>query len=321
MKKNLISFAVAAVIAAAPMGALADETPSVVVDGAPIIFSDQAPVIVNDRTLVPARGVFEAMDADVKWYESKNLVEITSDDNLRIVRMYIDNPVMEVYTFENSLLNAAKDEITLDVPPQLMNDRTMIPLRAIGEALKATVNWDENANEASIISGRHIKTESETAKVSLSAGADTAAAGETFDLFLNVSNMAAYPNCRVANAAAEIEFDKTAFELVSAALVNGDVEINGTLYDINNDYTANSSRIAVITADSSNSPDTDGKILKITVKSLTGTEGSFKLGNGFLTFNKNYSTTIGVEDESGIKTVGGIDLVVDQTPVTVNAGK
>ncbi len=34
------------------------------------------------------------------------------------------------------------EQITFDVQPQLINDRTMVPLRAIFEALGATVSWD-----------------------------------------------------------------------------------------------------------------------------------------------------------------------------------
>ncbi len=34
--------------------------------------------------------------------------------------------------------------INFDVQPQIMNDRTMVPLRAIFEALGATVEWDKN---------------------------------------------------------------------------------------------------------------------------------------------------------------------------------
>ena len=35
-------------------------------------------------------------------------------------------------------------QIAFDVPPQLINDRTMVPLRAIFEALGATVDWDND---------------------------------------------------------------------------------------------------------------------------------------------------------------------------------
>ena len=33
--------------------------------------------------------------------------------------------------------------IALDAPPRIVNDRTLIPLRAVAEALGAQVGWDE----------------------------------------------------------------------------------------------------------------------------------------------------------------------------------
>ena len=33
-------------------------------------------------------------------------------------------------------------KVSFDVPPQTINDRTMVPIRAIFEVMGATVNWD-----------------------------------------------------------------------------------------------------------------------------------------------------------------------------------
>ena len=40
---------------------------SVTVDGQQVQFDDQQPVIIDGRTLVPVRGVFEALGFDVDW--------------------------------------------------------------------------------------------------------------------------------------------------------------------------------------------------------------------------------------------------------------
>lgn len=39
-------------------------------------------------------------------------------------------------------------ELQTDVPPTIVNDRTMVPLRAIFEALDATVDWDDTTQTA-----------------------------------------------------------------------------------------------------------------------------------------------------------------------------
>ena len=36
--------------------------------------------------------------------------------------------------------------VEFDVAPQLVNERTMVPVRAIFEALGATVEWDQQTN-------------------------------------------------------------------------------------------------------------------------------------------------------------------------------
>ena len=36
-----------------------------------------------------------------------------------------------------------KEKINFDVPPQTINDRTLVPIRAIFEAMGANVDWDD----------------------------------------------------------------------------------------------------------------------------------------------------------------------------------
>jgi len=45
--------------------------------------------------------------------------------------------------------------IDFDVPPQIINDRTMVPVRAIFEALGARVSWDENTQTVTAKSDRY----------------------------------------------------------------------------------------------------------------------------------------------------------------------
>lgn len=92
---------------------------------------DMPPIIQNDRVLVPLRAIFEALDAEVGWDDTTQMVTAAKDDlqlSLRIgePRMLLDDR-----------------EITLDVSPQIVHDRTLVPVRAISEALRANVEWDE----------------------------------------------------------------------------------------------------------------------------------------------------------------------------------
>mgnify|MGYP000246646339 CR=1 FL=1 len=40
--------------------------------------------------------------------------------------------------------------VTLDVPAQLINDRTLVPVRAIAEAFGCNVDWNSNTQTVTI---------------------------------------------------------------------------------------------------------------------------------------------------------------------------
>lgn len=40
--------------------------------------------------------------------------------------------------------------VTLDVPAQLINDRTLVPVRAVAEAFGCDVDWDSDAKTVTI---------------------------------------------------------------------------------------------------------------------------------------------------------------------------
>ncbi len=92
---------------------------------------DVPPMLENDRTLVPMRAIFEALGAEVSWYpEDRTIVAVRGGTT---VFMQVNDWYMSV-----------NDEwIALDAPPRIVNDRTLIPLRAVAEALGAQVGWDE----------------------------------------------------------------------------------------------------------------------------------------------------------------------------------
>lgn len=128
MKKILLGSLMALCIA---VPALAHPPITVYVDQQEVVFSDQAPVIVDDRTLVPMRRIFEAMDASVTWDEPSQT--ITSTRGSDVVTMTIG----KTQVYKNGQV-----VYTMDVPAQIMQDRTMVPIRAVAVAFGANVAWD-----------------------------------------------------------------------------------------------------------------------------------------------------------------------------------
>ncbi len=111
---------------------------TVTVNGRNIEF-DVPPQLVNDRTMVPLRAIFEALEATVDWNNETETV--TSKRDNTTISLTINDPIMYVNG----------EAIMLDSPACLIDGRTLVPVRAISEAFKAKVDWD-NESETVIIS-------------------------------------------------------------------------------------------------------------------------------------------------------------------------
>ena len=86
--------------------------------------------IVEGRTLVPLRAIFEALGATVEW-----------DQVTRTVTSEMGGTTIQL-TVGSDTLYKNDEPVTLDVPGQIINDRTMVPARAIAEAYGVGVEWD-----------------------------------------------------------------------------------------------------------------------------------------------------------------------------------
>ena len=110
---------------------------SVLVNNQAISF-DQPPVIENDRTLVPLRAIFEALGAEVLWDGETSTVTATRGD------ITISLQIGSNQLYKNG------EAITIDVPAQIINDRTMVPVRAIAESFNCRVGWDSDTKTVTI---------------------------------------------------------------------------------------------------------------------------------------------------------------------------
>lgn len=112
---------------------------TVTLDGEQVSF-DQPPVIQDGRTLVPMRAIFEAMGASVDWDGATRTVTSVRDD------------VTIVLTIDSNAMVKNDQVIALEVPAQIQNGRTLVPLRAIADAFGADVHWDGATRSVTIVS-------------------------------------------------------------------------------------------------------------------------------------------------------------------------
>lgn len=112
---------------------------TIVMDGQ-VLQADVPPIIQNNRTLVPLRTVAEALKLVVSWNAQTQEIELEG----RGV-----NIKMQIGSKAASKNGAS---ISLDTPPVISSDRTMVPIRFVSEALGCHVAWDGAARRVSISS-------------------------------------------------------------------------------------------------------------------------------------------------------------------------
>jgi hypothetical protein len=133
----------AAVFGLVPAQAAKAETPppapTILLDGVPLPFP-VAPIIVNSRTMVPFRAIAEGLGVDITWHQEDRSIDATGLGQQ--VRLVIgDNRIW---------INGEPQP--LDVAPMIVNDRTLIPLRAFSTAFRSQVGWDQATYTATIVS-------------------------------------------------------------------------------------------------------------------------------------------------------------------------
>jgi hypothetical protein len=147
MKKNIKSLIVtsllAGLIALSPVTALADahleiNDVTLEIDGVRL---EVESVLFNSRTLLPIRSIVEILGGEVEWNEE-----------LRQVILTHGNTVISL-TIDSTLPTVNGEEIEIDVPAQIINGRTFLPLRFIAESLGFIIDLSHGIIHFSTIEG------------------------------------------------------------------------------------------------------------------------------------------------------------------------
>lgn len=111
---------------------------------------DVPPVIKEGRTLIPVRAITEALGATVEWNPTKSTVTITSPDEEIVIVFYMSDADKGKITVTK---DGKTEDITTDVRPGLINNRTFVPLRLIAEILGLKVDYNNQTGETDIKDG------------------------------------------------------------------------------------------------------------------------------------------------------------------------
>ena len=108
-------------------------SPQIRVDGefVYIPYDDQRPIIVDGRTLVPLRAVMEKLGFEVLWHDETRSITLIRDEHNIFMQ------IGDLYMFVDGI------GVSLDIPAEIVNGRTMVPVRAISEAADMEIGWDD----------------------------------------------------------------------------------------------------------------------------------------------------------------------------------
>jgi hypothetical protein len=118
---------------------------SIIAKGTMLKF-DTPPVIKEGRILIPVRALTEGFGASVTWDQAKQEVTIQRGE------------VKIVLQIGNNLAYVNGEEVKIDVPPETINNRTIVPLRFIAEKLGLKVNWDEESETVEVEGSQAMST-------------------------------------------------------------------------------------------------------------------------------------------------------------------
>lgn len=93
--------------------------------------------------MVPMRAIFEELGATVEW-----------DNDTRTVTAYTSLSTIKMTIGEYSYYIDGTS-YSLDVPAQIVNNRTLVPVRAVSEAFLCKVGWDGQSRIVSIINDKN----------------------------------------------------------------------------------------------------------------------------------------------------------------------
>jgi hypothetical protein len=104
---------------------------------------DSPPVIKNNRTLLPIRAIVEALGGSVSWDPNEKKVTVTLGS--KTIELWIGKNTAKVNGTDTPI-----DSTNPKVVPEIINGRTMLPLRFVTENLGCQLQWDPNTQTITI---------------------------------------------------------------------------------------------------------------------------------------------------------------------------
>ncbi|QMV42443.1 copper amine oxidase N-terminal domain-containing protein [Cohnella cholangitidis] len=266
----------------------------IVIDGQELV-TDQAPVIVNGGyTMVPLRGIFEALGARVQWNQKAQTVTGIKGDTTIVLKLGAKTATINDKT------------VTLDAPARSIHGRTMVPIRFVSESLGDDVAWNKNTQSV-LITTKSVKEVGAATSVTVSTVSQFGDGRDLQVSFTPPSDQTNVDSYRVLVVKAE---NAASFNLAKAQIVGSANYTSLSKYNPTQKTTLSAS-----------SRDVDGAVLRknqaYKVFVLTVGNGTYALSASSVSISLSSSPTVNAATNVKIEDVGdygdGRDLQVNFT--------
>lgn len=123
----------------------AGEDITVTIDGETVAFDVEPFIDEENRTQVPIRFISEEIGTDVSWEPETE--RVTIEEKERVIQLTIGE---KRYTVDGQTME-------IDTAPQIVNKRTMVPIRFVVDGLGQDVDWDGETRTVAITKERILK--------------------------------------------------------------------------------------------------------------------------------------------------------------------
>lgn len=124
------------------VSALADDPVYVTINGNAVTYAttDAQPMIYNSRAMVPIRTTAEALGLTVGWDKDTETATFTNADGSRVIK----------HTMRSNIIYVNETPTSFDTASIVVNNRILMPIRMLGEAMGAEVSWDNPSRTVNI---------------------------------------------------------------------------------------------------------------------------------------------------------------------------
>ncbi|HEY9063275.1 MAG TPA: copper amine oxidase N-terminal domain-containing protein [Pseudobacteroides sp.] len=119
------------------------------------IETDAPPVIKFGRTLVPIRAISNGLKANVTWNADTKTVTVTKSVYSEV---YGKKDMTVEIVVGASTIKVDGANVGIEVPATVINNRTFVPIRLIGEIFKMKFDWDSESKTVIIIENQTVIT-------------------------------------------------------------------------------------------------------------------------------------------------------------------